>query len=730
MDNFRTNTGNNQSSFKGNNFHNNNKFNNRNKNNKNNYNNNTTNNNNSNSNNPQSPNRNQGNNYYDQNNDYQNQNNFNNGNNRGGFNNGNYGKFNNNMNNNINNNNVNNNNNSNRKFKNKKGRNGSFRNYNNGNPSNNEDSYDMNERLNQSLNTNLYQDMNPRIPSSISLDNFDSNYKVSPSKMTNSFSFISTDANSQTQYSYSKTTTILEQDVLLEDVPFDIEKKKPQLVHQSTIDPNSSLANESASFYSTPMTHNIINSNVSPTPFHSSDNNLTSEIEENKKLRKSESSSSSSPDSRDNNEDSESQLLVTASEGESSFGLETNIENTITNVAIESSFALEIESAFEKKSVKGTDCISEEENDQENDKTTTSVDSDHEKSQNESIVQADQSNISSSSSDSDSDEKTEKNNIEKESVESESSSTDTSTSTDSSAESLTSTSSSTEQTNENSYKVSVEVVEDIKKEQQQIVEQIAPEIEHTETEHKVEISKTEEKVIDKEELNTLGQDLSTSPANSINSGASLSDRQAHNANTNFGQIDANFSTQTNYPTSSISTETDSSFSSLSNSNQVQKSSNNDVNNLDEASLNCMKIAEEEVNNLVNKIVLDVISQAVHVAPENNQDNEEESKNVQMVPETHLTTDKDTLRPDAQLKIIEINSPLSSKISEETETTSSAIKEAQVPKKEVLIPVETDTIKIMTESTTSITSNLKKPVKNGKSNEKKEPVVDCFSCTIV
>jgi hypothetical protein len=188
-------------------------------------------------------------------------------------------------------------------------------------------------------------------------------------------------------------STILEQETFEDD-------QSSSLTNQNNRSSIESASNSNIETFSTPLNH------LHPTKLNSN-GNTSDEPTSDENIHKS-SSSSSSPDSRINSNDvtTESQMLVTASEGEFSFKTESNIENTITNMTNNGDEIVEIEEHQVVTTIttdvneinlvyntdkKGAAVIAAEEKETKNDTTTSEDDG--------SVMQADQSNISSSSAD-------------------------------------------------------------------------------------------------------------------------------------------------------------------------------------------------------------------------------------------------------------------------------------------------------------------------------------------
>lgn len=246
-------------------------------------------------------------------------------------------------------------------------------------------------------------DEKSKLPTSISLDNFQySNISI---KKSPSSSYVP----------FNPNNSPLKSAIIPETVESETaEAKKSSKINETTDD--------TISFYSTPLTHTNestvkADAFITPTPYPQtngeSSEDSTSPISSTKNNIETgtSSSSGSSPDSKKLNDDTEteSQMLVTASEGESSFELEPNIEKTITNVAIETSFANEIEGAIgnyvvdiQSASIKQfiEKTIQEED----------SANSDSNKSLDGSITQADHSNLSSSTASDDTESNNSKDN--------------------------------------------------------------------------------------------------------------------------------------------------------------------------------------------------------------------------------------------------------------------------------------------------------------------------------
>jgi hypothetical protein len=237
-------------------------------------------------------------------------------------------------------------------------------------------------------------DEKSKLPTSISLDNFQySNISI---KKSPSSSYVPFNPNN------SPLKGVIIQETVESEAT---EAKKASKINETTA---NNFNDDTISFYSTPLTHTnestvVADAFITPTPYPQtngeSSEDSTSPISSTKNNIETgtSSSSGSSPDSKKLNDDTETefQMLVTASEGESSFELEPNIEKTITNVAIETSFANEIEGAIgnyvvdiQSASIKQfiEKTIQEED----------SANSDSNKSLDGSTTQADHSNLSSS----------------------------------------------------------------------------------------------------------------------------------------------------------------------------------------------------------------------------------------------------------------------------------------------------------------------------------------------
>ena len=237
-------------------------------------------------------------------------------------------------------------------------------------------------------------DEKSKLPTSISLDNFQySNISI---KKSPSSSYVPFNPNN------SPLKGVIIQETVESETT---EAKKASKINETTA---NNFNDDTISFYSTPLTHTnestvVADAFITPTPYPQtngeSSEDSTSPISSTKNNIETgtSSSSGSSPDSKKLNDDTETefQMLVTASEGESSFELEPNIEKTITNVAIETSFANEIEGAIgnyvvdiQSASIKQfiEKTIQEED----------SANSDSNKSLDGSTTQADHSNLSSS----------------------------------------------------------------------------------------------------------------------------------------------------------------------------------------------------------------------------------------------------------------------------------------------------------------------------------------------
>jgi hypothetical protein len=116
------------------------------------------------------------------------------------------------------------------------------------------------------------------------------------------------------------------------------------ILEQDVFDEPTSVTSSAAETFSTPLAHLLTaqinstghSSNDEPTNSSSDENNAQQVQQQLLAMLQKSRSSDSSPDSREgysNDVTSESQMLVTASEGEYSFKNEiSNIENTITNV--------------------------------------------------------------------------------------------------------------------------------------------------------------------------------------------------------------------------------------------------------------------------------------------------------------------------------------------------------------------------------------------------------------
>ena len=193
------------------------------------------------------------------------------------------------------------------------------------------------------------------MPTSISLDNFSSaglHYKRSPI-LPNALTNFVTSAQQQphdSHYSnvntspYSKLKFQQEEATIQESLEYeagdDMSKPASSTAHSTThmASNNTTRTNDdSVSFYSTPLnaTKNDSASSKASSP--------SSTAETHGDKHSSLSSLSMSPCSKNENSNGESQILVTASEGETSFELDPAIENTITNVAIEISYGKELE---------------------------------------------------------------------------------------------------------------------------------------------------------------------------------------------------------------------------------------------------------------------------------------------------------------------------------------------------------------------------------------------------
>jgi hypothetical protein len=420
-------------------------------------------------------------------------------------------------------------------------------------------------------------------------------------------------------------STILEQETFEDDPPSSLVNQNATIT-TTTTDRSSieSASNINIETFSTPLNH------LHPAKLNSN-GNTSDEPTSDENIHKS-SSSSSSPDSRINSNDvtSESQMLVTASEGEYSFKTESNIENTITNMTNNGDEIVEIEEhqiittittdVNEINLVYNTDkkgAAVETKND-----TTTSEDDG-------SVVQADQSNISSSSA-------------------------DNSTTTPTAKQNNSSTSAAVENVLNNFNEILV--------------------IEENKT-NDIQTTNNQEQVIEEKIIQTLDK---------------------------------------------------------------------------EAESKYMKIEEEEVSSLVNKIVFDVITQAVDVPAQNTtqittttttvlyEENEPtatiQSTDILSVSFTKNETPAEEQSESIQAKdinIVEIISNDSNKLSSSSSNdltkpvTAVAAVEAE---KEIAIDhlnETTPTTTTLNTTTASTTTNNKK----GRQSSKKEPVVDCFSCTI-
>ncbi len=441
-------------------------------------------------------------------------------------------------------------------------------------------------------------------------------------------------------------STILEQETFEDDPPSSLINQNATTATTETTTTTDRSSIESASnlnieTFSTPLNHlhpGILNSNGNTSDEPTSDENI----------HKS-SSSSSSPDSRINSNDvtTESQMLVTASEGEFSFKTESNIENTITNMTNNGDEIVEIEehqivttittdvneiNLIYNTDKKGAAVVATEEKEAKNDTTTSEDDG--------SVVQADQSNLSSSSADN-------------------------------------STTTPTTKQNDSNTSAAVEKVLNNFNEILVIEENKTNDIQVTNSQQV-----TDEKIVDKE----------------------------------------------------LEKEVESKY---------------------------MKIEEEEVNSLINKIVFDVITQAVDVPEQNTtqtttitttpltttaitttttevvlEENEPtatiQSTDILSVSftknETPAETESESVKPK-DVNIVEIISTDNNKLASETSENDLTKPTVVETEKEIVAEHldETSTAATTTLNTTTastITNN-----KKGKHLNKKESVVDCFSCTI-
>ena len=167
------------------------------------------------------------------------------------------------------------------------------------------------------------------MPTSISLDNFDLasiNFKRSPTMPNTLNAYTQENPYSNLNSSPYKNKFLLEEQTIQESLEYEPEEEgssKTQTAGTTVISNND----DSVSFYSTPLNGTKNNSNAETSEGQSS----VSSVSPNGKFSNEQSSNG------------DSQILVTASEGETSFDLDPAIENTITNVAIEISYGKELE---------------------------------------------------------------------------------------------------------------------------------------------------------------------------------------------------------------------------------------------------------------------------------------------------------------------------------------------------------------------------------------------------
>ena len=495
------------------------------------------------------------------------------------------------------------------------------------------------------------------IPTSHSLDNiqYDNLKRDSPKTMPNSYSFVHT---SPSRLGATQVDTIHEQEIT---------EHFSSNYMSTNFSTNTDSGVDSNSFCSMPLAHNENASFVDTQTY------LVTEIVEQQQQQQQQatdtgvmSSSSSSPDSQNQNgyETSESQLLVTASEGELSFGYESlnpvNVENTIANFNIEAHFESELEQVVlnnlvAQKNYQETLEITYKQLEinemiEKADDTTTSITTDS--SANGSITELDQ------------------------------------------IEAMT--------------PAAVNVDENI------MMEEATPVADYLQE--------------DDDEKNSSTAQLMDSSSSSI---SSISEKEEEDL---AAQVETESFAVVPKVLENISESEELKFNLISNPIIANVAV---APPMSETELQTLKYEEEEVNNLVNKIVLDVIAQAIHVSPAKlnivsdviekmttqTTAAESEKNQIDIAEVSFNEKDDSVLFKNVNTEECEANKLNSSlEIIEAAEINNAVSSEVD----------ETNAILNKTEQILSSSTQAPTAAKDSKKtvvSNQKQPVIDCFSCTI-